>query len=89
MYREVSHEGQILPLPKQYPFNLPMLLYLKAVLHIVLDHDRLAAEPFLVSAIDIADLYLNLANAKVFQTYDLELQSIRSWVNDIRRQHPL
>jgi len=89
MYREVSHKGQILPLPKQYPFNVPMLLYLKAVLRIVLDHDRVAAEPFLVSAIGIADFYLNLANAKVFQTYDLELQSIRSWVNDIRRQHPL
>jgi 2-polyprenyl-3-methyl-5-hydroxy-6-metoxy-1,4-benzoquinol methylase len=89
IYSEVSHQGLTLPPPKYYPFNVPMLLYLRAVLYIVLNHDRVAAEPYLVSADAIADLYLNVANAKVFQTYDLELQSIKSWVYDIKREHPL
>lgn len=88
-YREASGADRVLPTPRLFPMNVPLLLHLCGTLTLAYRHDRIGAHPMLQAAIDVAEVYRRAFTGEVLQTYDVELQQVASWSRAMMRAHGL
>jgi len=75
------------PEPEFYPYNLPMLMYLKGILDLAHLHDRVSAAPFLHAAINLSKLYEQVTPEELFQGYDLEISLVKNWALKTLKDH--
>ena len=89
VYREASGAGKMLPAPKDYPFNIALIMFLKGILLIAFEHNRIVAKTYFEAAIKLCDLYGEVFSSGIFQTYDLELQNVGNWAREQISLHSL
>jgi Methyltransferase domain len=86
-YTQIFEFSSTIPNPKDYPFNLPHLMYFRAILLIAHHHDRIASIPYFEAAIKISQIYTATASTDLFQVHDLELQSLKNWSFEAMNAH--
>lgn len=71
--------GTKIPNVVDFPYNLALIFYFKAVLLICDAHDRIGAKYFFESAGAISQIYSEVFKVQNFQLFDLEVQNVQSW----------
>ncbi len=89
MYEQAAYERTVIPEPKNFPFNMPLIMFLRGVLLIAFEHDRLAAKPFFEAASNLSKIYRSSFAYNGSQSYDVELQSVEEWVREQEILHSL
>ena len=89
MYEQAACGGTVIPKPKNFPFNMSMIMFLRGVLLIAYDHDRLAAKPYFEAASNLSRIYRRAYAYNGSQSYDVELQNVEKWVRDQEVLHSL
>jgi 2-polyprenyl-3-methyl-5-hydroxy-6-metoxy-1,4-benzoquinol methylase len=88
-YEDAAGVEMILPTPKEYPYNMALIMFLKGTLLVAFEHDRISAKPYFDAAITISELYRKVFTNGNFQAYDLELQNVGKWAQDQISLHSL
>ena len=77
--QDATKNGTEIPNVIDFPYNLALIFYFKAILLICDSHDKISAKYFFESSAAISELYSNVFEIQNFQLFDLEIQNVRYW----------
>ena len=74
-----TKNGTEIPNVMDFPYNLGLIFYFKAILLICASHDKISAKCFFESSAAISEIYSQVFEIQNFQLFDLEIQNVRYW----------
>ncbi len=81
-----TKNGTEIPNVIDFPYNLALIFYFKAILLICDQHDKISAKYYFESSAAISEVYSQVFEIQNFQLFDLEIQNVRYWaIREIKK----
>ena len=74
-----TKNGTEIPNVVDFPYNLGLIFYFKAILLICAQQDKISAKHYFESSAVISKIYSEIFEIQNFQLFDLEIQNLRYW----------